>query len=215
MSAFFKRLFSNKPLMTKLLLTLAALVFLGVCLIIYFTIVVPPADSGIKDITLEIEYSDAVYTYKIRTEQNYVDQMLEEVNEEFDLKVKHTGIGPDYFITSMKDTDTPSDWSYYYVFFIDGKGAELGASATPLKTGATYSFKFASVSYGPAPEFAIKIESLGKCNSGAAGAKGSNVPKTELIFFVSAAGVLVIAAAAVLAVNFHKKRKLKNENAAK
>ena len=212
MSNFFHRLFSNKPLLTKIILSAVALLFVGACLLVYFLVVVPPANSDLKEITLEIKYSNASYTYRIQTEKGYVDELLEEVNGTFDLKVKHTGMtGLDYFVTSFKNTDTPDDWSYSYVFQVDGKNSDMGTSATPLKTDETYTFLFAAVSFGPAPDYAMIIESLGPCALDSGDQNGNNLPKTKLIFFIVSGAVLLTLIAAGVFITM-RGNKNKNEN---
>lgn len=124
--------------MKKKLIFLGA-IFASVALLIgaYFLFIVPKtAGSGEKTVMLEITAGSKAYSKQIKTNKEYVFDMLEEIKDDVELEYNTDWGSP--FVTGFLGVTAEGD--YWYAFFINKESSFMGVADAPITDGDTVSF---------------------------------------------------------------------------
>lgn len=132
----------------KIVIITCTLLYCAAMLIMYFLAIVPKKQPGEKTVGLELDYKNQTYIYNdIVTQSETLFELLQEFNDEFDLKFGYedSGFGP--FVTSFKDTAQDTEKGFYYMFKVNGVYSNFGISTTAIKDGDKIVFEYGIANY--------------------------------------------------------------------
>jgi hypothetical protein len=199
---------TQKDLLKKIALSVAALLFLGACILVYLLAVKPKPVEGQKTVRLVIEYKNATFDYRdLVTEKGYLEEFLNEYNDELELGFVAEGLPLSKLIKSLKGTAQPADMSFSYTFNVKnaaqgeytiGEEFEIDYSDDavwytvdnqPLKDGDTFVIRYSDWTQYPDSAFADNTAYSVGADKNIAQEKQN---KKILIFFLVAGGVAVV-----------------------
>ena len=129
------------------LITVIASLMLVAVLFVVYGLILPKTDKGEKNVTLEINYADASYSYEVTTNGEHVYDLLNEYDETLELSLVAPESAYGRFIESIKNTPQDVVNGYYYVFKINGEYSNFGISTQAIKDGDTITFEYGTQNY--------------------------------------------------------------------
>lgn len=114
-------------------LIIAIAVALAVVLAIYFIAIAP--NQGAKAITLEVEIEGKTTTYTLKTDGEYVVDVLDELNGKkgFSYTTEDGSFGK--FITGVNERLADDNAHEYYALYLNGNYASFGISEQTIADG--------------------------------------------------------------------------------
>jgi len=104
----------------------------------------PKPTAGAKALTIEvIDDKQETTTYKTRTDAEYLEQALLEIE---DLEIEGTR-SEEFGLTVYTINGVTADFntsSNYWAFYVNGESCNYGVSSQPVKDGETYSIIYSS-----------------------------------------------------------------------